>query len=112
MFHFLLYPLRNSFSPFNIFGYITFRAAMAAITAFVIGVLLGPYIINRLKKMKIGQQIRGEGIPDLYEKHQNKAGTPTMGGILILLSILISIFLWGNFYNKYVFLVMAVLHSH
>ena len=108
MFHLFLYPLRASFSPFNIFGYITFRAAMAAITAFIIGVLLGPYIINWLRKMKIGQQIRGEGIPDLYERHQDKAGTPTMGGILILLSILISVLLWGNFYNQYVFLVLAV----
>ena len=108
MFHFLLYPLRDSFSPFNVFGYITFRAAMAAITAFIVGVLLGPYIIRWLQKMKIGQHIRGEGIPDLYERHQNKAGTPTMGGILILLSIVLSILLWGNFYNRYVYLVLIV----
>lgn len=53
---------------------------MAAITAFLVGIILGPLVIKWLTRLKVGQQIRGEGIPDLYEKHQTKAGTPTMGG--------------------------------
>ncbi|HPA44235.1 MAG TPA: phospho-N-acetylmuramoyl-pentapeptide-transferase [bacterium] len=103
-----LYPLRESIGVFNVFGYISFRAAMAAVTAMIIGVVVGPVLIRWLRQLRIGQTIRGEGIKELYEKHKGKAGTPTMGGILILFSILISTLLWGNLSNKLVVLVIIV----
>ena len=103
-----LYPLSQSIGVFNVFVYISFRAAMAAVTAMIIGVLVGPSMIRWLRRLRIGQTIRGEGVKDLYEKHKGKAGTPTMGGILILFSILVSTLLWGNLSNKLVVLVIIV----
>ncbi|MDX9752376.1 MAG: phospho-N-acetylmuramoyl-pentapeptide-transferase [bacterium] len=107
-----LYPLSKLnpelFGVLNVIYYITFRAAMAAITAMVIGVLAGPYMIDWLVRMKIGQTIRGEGVKDLYERHKGKAGTPTMGGTLILASITVSMFLWGNWHNELVWTCLLV----
>ena len=85
-----LYPLRWEIGFLNVFGYISFRAAMAAVTAMIIGVVVGPAMIAWLRRLKIGQTIRGEGVKALYDKHKNKAGTPTMGGIMILFSVSIS----------------------
>ncbi len=87
-----LYPLRQYISFFNIFQYITFRAAYAAITALLISFLFGPTVIARLRAMKTGWTAR-EDTPDT---HKAKAGTPTMGGVLIVLSIVISILLWQD----------------
>jgi phospho-N-acetylmuramoyl-pentapeptide-transferase len=87
-----LYPLRQYISFFNIFQYITFRAAYAAITALLISFLFGPMVIARLRAMKTGWTAR-EDTPDT---HKAKAGTPTMGGVLIVLSIVISILLWQD----------------
>ena len=78
----LLYPLHTSYSAFNVFRYITFRTLVAGLTALVISLLLGPILIRRLTSMKVGQPIRDDG----PERHLAKAGTPTMGGMLILFS--------------------------
>ncbi|MBI1387868.1 MAG: phospho-N-acetylmuramoyl-pentapeptide-transferase [bacterium] len=102
----VMYP--GTFGMFNVFQYITFRAAMAASTAMVLGVALGPWFIQWLIHMKIGQTIRGEGVKDLYEKHKDKAGTPTMGGTLILASVALSILIWGNLHNQLVLTAMTV----
>ncbi len=84
-----LYPLRQFFSFFNIFQYITFRAAYAAITALLLSFLFGPMVIARLRAMKTGWTAR----EDTPSTHKAKAGTPTMGGVLIVLSIVASILL-------------------
>lgn len=86
----LFYPLRDSVPGLSVLRYITFRAAIAAATAMVLSLVLGPWVIRTLTRLKIGQHIREEG----PESHQSKSGTPTMGGILILLVILISTLLW------------------
>ena len=85
-----LQTLSPEFGFFRVFQYLTFRAVMAAVTALLIGLAAGPYVIRRLRELKIGQPIRGYGL----ETHLQKSGTPTMGGVLILLSITISTLLW------------------
>lgn len=92
-----LYPLREYFTPFNIFQYITFRGAYAAITSLLITFLLGPYIVKQLKKAKIGDLIREDG----PQTHFSKSGTPTMGGLLILTSASISVLLWQDITSIY-----------
>src|SRR6185503_5627275 len=100
-----LYPLNRVFSPLrvrNVFQYITFRTAYASITALLISLFLGPWLIARLREFQIGQQIREEG----PKSHQKKAGTPTMGGLLIVVSIVLPTMLWANLRNRYVWLLM------
>ena len=99
-----LQTLSPEFGFFRVFQYITFRAVMAAMTALMIGLLAGPYVINRLKALKIGQQVRSYGM----ETHLVKSGTPTMGGVLILLSITISTLLWFDLSNRFVWIVLFV----
>ena len=89
---------------FRVFQYLTFRAVMAALTALSIGLLAGPYVIRRLTELKIGQPIRGYAM----ESHFSKRGTPTMGGVLILLCIAISTLLWFDWTNRFVWIVMLV----
>jgi phospho-N-acetylmuramoyl-pentapeptide-transferase len=89
---------------FRVFQYQTFRAVMAALTALSIGLVAGPWVIRRLTELKIGQPIRGYGI----ESHLSKSGTPTMGGVLILLSIAISTLLWFDGSNRFVWIVLIV----
>ncbi|MFH1888602.1 MAG: phospho-N-acetylmuramoyl-pentapeptide-transferase [Candidatus Omnitrophota bacterium] len=108
MLYHLLYPLHNTISFFNIFRYITFRAAMATITAFIISIILGPVIIKFLARLKIGENVRKEDSAKLYELQSRKQDTPTMGGILILLAILSSTLLWADIFNKYIILVLFV----
>ena len=91
----LLYPLKDLFSPFNIFQYITFRAAGAAITALIISFLIGPRIIRTLSLLQIGEMINNIG----PKSHHVKKGTPTMGGIIILLSIILPAILWTKLSN-------------
>lgn len=105
MLYHLFYPLHRVFSAFNIFRYITFRASMAALTAFLISLIFGPWIIRKLSKLKISQTIRKEESVQLYSLHQAKAGTPTMGGILILFALLSATLLWADLANKYIILV-------
>jgi len=90
--YYLLYPLANVWGVFNVFRYITFRSVYAALTAFLFCWILGPKIIAKLKEKKIGQTIRKDG-PDA---HQKKAGTPTMGGLMILPAVLLSVALWAR----------------
>jgi phospho-N-acetylmuramoyl-pentapeptide-transferase len=99
-----LQTLSPEFGFFRVFQYLTFRAVMAAVTALLIGVGAGPYVIRKLRELKIGQPIRGYGV----ETHLAKNGTPTMGGVLILLSIAISTLLWFDLSNRFVWIVMVV----
>ena len=85
-----LFPLTNIFTPFNVFQYITFRGAYAAVTSLLITFIFGPWTISMLRKLRFGEEIRGDG----PETHLAKSGTPTMGGVLIILSILVSGVLW------------------
>ena len=88
----------------RIFQYITFRAVMAAMTSLLIGLIAGPAVIRHLTSLKIGQPVRGYGM----ETHLAKSGTPTMGGVLILLSIAISTLLWFDLSNRFVWIVLIV----
>jgi len=100
-----LYPLNRYWSALrvlNVFQYITFRTAYASITALLISLLLGPWLITRLREFQIGQHIREEG----PKSHQKKAGTPTMGGLLIVVSIAIPTLLWSNLRNRFVWLLL------
>lgn len=99
-----LQTLSPEFGFFRVFQYLTFRAVMAALTALVIGLLAGPWVIRRLTRLKIGQPVRGYGM----ESHLIKSGTPTMGGVLILLCITISTLLWFDWSNRFVWIVLLV----
>jgi len=100
-----LQSLSPEFGFFRVFQYLTFRAVMAALTAVLIGLLAGPYVIRRLTELKIGQPVRGYGIA----QHLAKSGTPTMGGVLILLSITVSTLLWFDLSNRFVWIVLLVM---
>ena len=102
MLYHLLYPLTKTFSGFNVFKYLTFRGAGAVITALLVSFLLGPAIIRRLRALKVGQQVRDDG----PQTHRTKQGTPTMGGLLIIASIVASVLLWSDLTNKYVWVVL------
>ncbi len=92
MFFHLLFPLRSEFGVFNVFRYITFRTAMAALTALVVSLLLGPSLIRRLRHFQIAQEIRPEG----PASHQSKRGTPTMGGLLLVTAVVVPTLLWAD----------------
>jgi phospho-N-acetylmuramoyl-pentapeptide-transferase len=101
--YWLLYQkLFPYFRYFRIFRYVTFRCVFASLTALLIGLLIGPFVIDRLRQFQIGQYIREEG----PQSHQKKGGTPTMGGVLICISILIPTLLWSDLSNPFVWLVM------
>ncbi|THB66772.1 MAG: phospho-N-acetylmuramoyl-pentapeptide-transferase [Desulfovibrio sp.] len=100
-----LYPLHETISFFNVFQYITFRTVWALLTALIVTILIGPRFIRWLKRIKFGQYIQDDGV----EAHHQKAGTPTMGGLLILAGVLISVFLWADLSNLYVWLTVWVL---
>ncbi len=108
MLYYLLYPLRNSISGFNVFRYITFRSAWAALTALIISFIFGPWLIERMRSIKLGQYIREEG----PKSHQMKAGTPTMGGILINIAIVIPTLLWADIFNPYIWIVLFVTFAY
>jgi phospho-N-acetylmuramoyl-pentapeptide-transferase len=101
--YWLLYQkLFPYFRLFRIFRYLTFRTVFASLTALLIGLLIGPYVIEKLREFQIGQYIREEG----PQSHQKKSGTPTMGGVLICISILIPTLLWADLSNPLVWVVM------
>ncbi len=104
MLYHLLYPLHFDYSFFNVFRYITFRTIYAMITAMVIAFVLGPWLIRKLQSLQIGQPIREDG----PNSHLSKKGTPTMGGILIIFSVVVSTLLWANLTVDYVWLVLMV----
>jgi phospho-N-acetylmuramoyl-pentapeptide-transferase len=101
LFH-LLYALRGELSALNVTRYITFRTALASLTALFLVLLLGPWMIERLRRLQIGQHIRAEG----PQAHQAKAGTPTMGGVLILVGILVPTLLWADLRNRNIWIVV------
>ena len=106
MLYWLLYlKLFHYFPPFRIFRYLTFRTAFASLTALFTGLIIGPLVINRLREFQIGQYIREEG----PKAHQKKAGTPTMGGVLIVISIIVPTLLWADLTNPFIW--MAVLST-
>ena len=92
-------------SGFNVFQYLTFRAILGALTALAISLLVGPWMIRRLTFHQIGQQVRSYG----PESHLPKAGTPTMGGALILVAITIATLLWADLANRFVWIVLLVM---
>ena len=103
MLYWLLYQKLFPYFPvFRIFRYLTFRCAFASMTAMLIGLLIGPFVIERLREFQIGQYIREDG----PQRHQKKGGTPTMGGVLICISILVPTLLWANLTNPFVWMVM------
>lgn len=102
MLYHLLYPLKAYFSPFNVFQYITFRAGGALLTALALTFIFAPLVIRWLKGKKVAQEIRSDG----PATHQAKKGTPTMGGLIILLSLVISTLLWGRWDNHFLWLVL------
>src|SRR3954463_5120245 len=108
LFHILfefLFPLNRYWSPLrvlNVFQYVTFRTAYASITALLISLFLGPWLINRLRDFQIGQHIREEG----PKSHQKKAGTPTMGGLLIVVSIIVPTLLWADLSNRFIWIAV------
>jgi len=108
MLYYFLYPLHEYFSPFNVFRYITFRTACAALTALAICFIVGPWLIGRLREIRAGQFIRAEG----PESHYRKAGTPTMGGLLINLAILIPTILWADIKSPYVWIILGTTFSY
>ncbi len=99
-----LQSIGPEFGFLRVFQYLTFRAVMAAMTALLIGLLAGPAVIRRLTALKIGQPIRGYGM----ETHLAKSGTPTMGGVLVLLAIAIATLLWFDLSNRFVWIVLIV----
>jgi phospho-N-acetylmuramoyl-pentapeptide-transferase len=104
MLYHLLYPLHTTYTYLNVFRYITFRTIYATITALVICFILGPWLIRKLRALKMGQVIRDDG----PEAHLAKEGTPTMGGILIIFSVVVSTLLWANLTVDYLWLVLMV----
>jgi phospho-N-acetylmuramoyl-pentapeptide-transferase len=101
LFH-LLYAFRHEVSALNVLRYITFRTAVASLTALFLVLVLGPWMIERLRRLQIGQYIREEG----PQAHQAKAGTPTMGGVLILTGVFVPTLLWADFTNRNVWILM------
>ncbi|GJL68420.1 MAG: phospho-N-acetylmuramoyl-pentapeptide-transferase [Nitrospirales bacterium] len=105
MLYLWLYPLHTEFAIFNVFRYLSFRIIYAAVTAFLIVFFLAPPMIKKLQTLKLGQKIRTDG----PQSHLGKSGTPTMGGLLIIFSVLLSTVLWADITNFYVWLVLLSL---
>ncbi|MBW2233965.1 MAG: phospho-N-acetylmuramoyl-pentapeptide-transferase [Deltaproteobacteria bacterium] len=103
MIYHLLYPLSSDLGAFNVVRYITFRTGAATLTALFLAFVLGPPLIRKLASLRVGQPIR-----EIGPAHQDKAGTPTMGGLLILLSLVVSVLLWSDLDNRMVWIVLGV----
>lgn len=104
MLYHLLYPLSEQFGVLNVFRYITFRSAYAAVTALILSFLIGPWLIRRLRRWNVGQAVRADG----PERHQAKAGTPTMGGLILLAAITIPTLLWADLRSMQIQLIIGV----
>jgi len=104
MFYYLYLKFHTQFHALNLFRYITFRTAYASLTALSLSLLVGPWLVRVLKRFQIGQYVREDG----PESHQSKAGTPTMGGVLINLCIFVPTLLWSDLENVFVWVVLAV----
>ena len=99
--------MARHFTALHLFQYVTFRTMMAALTSLAVSLLFGPMLIRKLAALKAGQVVRKDG----PQTHLSKAGTPTMGGVMILLSVTLSTLLWADIHNRYVWIVLAVLIS-
>src|SRR5436309_6549362 len=108
LFYLLYQRLFPAIRPFRVFQYVTFRVAFSSLTALFLCVVLGPWLIKKLREFQIGQQIREDG----PKSHQKKAGTPTMGGVLIIISILVPTLLWADLRNVYVWVALFGLVSY
>jgi phospho-N-acetylmuramoyl-pentapeptide-transferase len=108
MLYLLLYPLHASYPPLNVLRYITFRTLVAGLTALTISLFLGPALIRRLTALQIGQSIRSDG----PAAHASKAGTPTMGGTLIIFALVLSTLLLADLGNRYVWIALLVTVGH
>jgi phospho-N-acetylmuramoyl-pentapeptide-transferase len=104
MLYHLLVPLKDQISAFNVFQYLTFRSVGSALTALLVAFIVGPLLIHLLETRQVGQTVRD----DPPDRHQTKAGTPTMGGVLILFALLASTLLWAEWTNPYVWVVVGV----
>lgn len=110
MIHFLSSELMELFSGFRLLSYVTFRAMGVALTSLLLSLVLGPYVIRILTRLKLGQPIRGrEEVHKLADLHGSKKGTPTMGGILILFTVTLSCLLWGDLTNHYLWAVLSAM---
>ncbi len=109
MFYHFLYPLSTHTIVFNVFKYITFRAVGASITAFLICILMGPSVIRRLKQLSVMNETKREHAKSIHKFFEGKEKVPTMGGVLIVLAVVISCLLWGNFTNHFFNLSLLVL---
>ena len=107
MLYHLLYPLKDMWFGFNLFRYITFRAAFCGITAFIISMILAPFVIKRLELLNVKENTLRPDALSLYKYHKDKEGTPTMGGIIIIASIVLSTFIWTDLTNKFIFFSIA-----
>ena len=105
LYYVLYHVLQKYFSPLNVFRYITVRTVYASLTAMFLALVFGPWLIRKLRELQIGQYIREEG----PQEHQKKAGTPTMGGVLIVLSTAVPVLLWADLSNAYVLLALFAL---
>jgi len=108
MLYHLFYSLHDYVNSFNLFRYITFRAIMAALTAFLITVIFGPTVIKFIRRLQIGEKINKDDSKRLDELHKGKQGTPTMGGVLILIALFSSVLLWADLTNKYIIIASLV----
>jgi len=104
MLYHLLYPLHTIFGGFNVFRYITFRGIGAIVTAFLLSLFLGERFIRMAREKQLGQVVRDDG----PETHLSKQGVPTMGGLLIIFSVVISTLLWVDLSNIYVWLILGI----
>src|SRR6266478_3637527 len=107
LYYLLFQQLFPAIRPFRVFGFVTFRTAFASLTAMFLCIVLGPWLIARLREFQIGQHIRADG----PKSHQKKAGTPTMGGLLICLSIIVPTLLWANLRTPSVWVALTGLVS-
>src|SRR5579864_3519127 len=105
LYYLLVEVLRRYMSPLNVFRYITVRTVYASLTAMFLALVFGPGLIRRLRELQIGQYIREEG----PQEHKKKAGTPTMGGVLIVLSTAVPVLLWADLTNPFILLSLFAL---
>src|SRR3972149_6672862 len=101
----LFYYFHDYYSPFNVFRYITFRTALAIISSLIITFISAPWIIGKLRKLSMTQYVRDDG----PRTHLKKEGTPTMGGIMIILSVVLSVLMWGDLSNKFILIMIAAI---
>src|SRR5260221_12765013 len=108
LYYVLYHQLFPAVRPFRVFGFVTFRTAFASLTALFLCIILGPWLIAKLREFQIGQHIREDG----PKSHQKKAGTPTMGGVLIIISVVVPKLLFTNLRNPYVWVALLGLISN